>query len=96
MADVSTMWSVYVVCCGDSSLYTGIATDVSRRFAEHQAQGPKTARYLRGRGPLELVYQCQAGDRSAALKLEYQIKQLSRADKLKLVRQGQQNNEDAR
>lgn len=90
------MWSVYVVCCGDSSLYTGIAIDVSRRFAEHQAQGPKTARYLRGRGPLQLVYQCPAGDRSAALKLEYQIKQLPRADKLKLVRQGQQNNEDAR
>jgi len=78
-------WSVYLVRCADSSLYTGIATDVARRFAEHQAQGPKTARYLRGRAPLTLVFQCPAGDRSTALKLEYRIKQLPRADKLKLV-----------
>lgn len=78
-------WSVYLVRCADNSLYTGIATDVARRFAEHQAQGSKTARYLRGRAPLTLVFQCPAGDRSAALKLEYRIKQLPRADKLRLV-----------
>ncbi|MEX0738514.1 MAG: GIY-YIG nuclease family protein [Pseudohongiella sp.] len=78
-------WSVYLVRCADDSLYTGIATDVLRRFTEHQAQGPKTARYLRGRAPLTLVFQCPAGDRSQALKLEYRIKQLSRADKLRLV-----------
>lgn len=81
----SVAWSVYLVRCADNSLYTGIATDVARRFAEHQAQGPKTARYLRGRAPLTLVFQCPAGDRSAALKLEYRIKQLAKADKLKLV-----------
>ncbi|WP_281201755.1 GIY-YIG nuclease family protein [Pseudohongiella acticola] len=78
-------WSVYLVRCSDDSLYTGIATDVSRRFAEHQAQGAKTARYLRGRAPLALVFHCPAGDRSAALKLEYRIKQLPKADKLRLV-----------
>lgn len=78
-------WSVYLVRCADNSLYTGIATDVTRRFSEHQAQGPKTARYLRGRAPLALVFQCPAGDRSTAQKLEYRIKQLSKADKLKLV-----------
>lgn len=81
----STRWSVYVVRCADNSLYTGIATDVMRRFAEHQAQGSKTARYLRGRAPLTLIFHCPAGDRSAALKLEYRIKQLAKADKLKLV-----------
>lgn len=81
----STRWSVYVVRCADNSLYTGIATDVTRRFAEHQAQGSKTARYLRGRAPLTLIFHCPAGDRSAALKLEYRIKQLAKADKLKLV-----------
>lgn len=86
----STTWSVYLVRGSDNSLYTGIATDVARRFAEHQAQGPKTARYLRGRAPLTLVFQCPAGDRSAALKLEYRIKQLPRADKLKLVAGDQQ------
>jgi len=78
-------WSVYLVRCSDNSLYTGIATDVVRRFAEHQAQGPKTARYLRGRAPLTLVFQCPAGDRGEALKLEYRIKQLSKVDKLRLV-----------
>ena len=51
----TTTWSVYLVRCSDNSLYTGIATDVARRFAEHQAQGPKTARYLRGRAALTLV-----------------------------------------
>ena len=86
----STSWWVYLVRCSDNSLYTGIATDVARRFAEHQAQGPKTARYLRGRAPLTLVFQCPAADRSKALKLEHRIKQLPRADKLKLVEGDQQ------
>jgi putative endonuclease len=78
-------WSVYLVRCSDNSLYTGIATDVVRRFAEHQAQGPKTARYLRGRAPLTLVFQCPVSDRSAALRLEYRIKQLPKVDKLRLI-----------
>jgi len=79
------VWTVYMVRCHDDSLYTGIAVDVARRFAEHQAQGARTARYLRGRGPLELVYTVEMPDRSDALKLEYRIKQLSRADKLRLL-----------
>ena len=68
------VWTVYMVRCHDDSLYTGIAVDVARRFAEHQAQGARTARYLRGRGPLELVYTVEVPDRSDALKLEYRIK----------------------
>ncbi|MFQ6004164.1 MAG: GIY-YIG nuclease family protein [Woeseia sp.] len=66
-------WSVYLIRCGDGSVYTGIATDVRRRFAEHTA-GEKGARYLRGRGPLKLVFQKEIGDRSLAAKIEHRVK----------------------
>jgi len=66
-------WSVYLLRCSDGSLYTGIATDVSRRLAEHQ-DGDKGANYLRGRGPLQLVFHQRIGDRSLATKIEHRIK----------------------
>ena len=66
--------------CADGSLYTGIATDVSRRISEHE-QGRRGAKYLRGRGPFELVYQQAVGDRSVATKIEYCVKRLSRTEK---------------
>ncbi|HLT64467.1 MAG TPA: GIY-YIG nuclease family protein [Pseudohongiella sp.] len=78
-------WHVYMLRCADDTLYTGIATDVKRRFNEHQSQGKRCARYLRGRAPLSLVFTCEAADRSSASQLEYRIKQLSRADKLALI-----------
>jgi putative endonuclease len=83
MADSS--WSVYIVRCADDTLYTGVSNDVPRRISEHQSQGRKTARYLRGRAPLALVYTQQAGNYAAALRLEYRIKQLSRQAKLLLI-----------
>ncbi len=86
MSEAENGWSVYIVRCRDASLYTGIAKDVIKRFAEHQAQGPKCAKYLKGRGPLQLVYQEKVGDKSAALKREYGLKQLSKAAKEQLVR----------
>jgi putative endonuclease len=73
-------WSVYLLRCADGSLYTGIATDVSRRLAEH-AEGEKGAKYLRGRGPLELVFHQEIGDRGLALKVEHRVKRLPKADK---------------
>ena len=77
-------WSLYLVRCRNGTLYTGITTDVERRFEEHcNGSG---AKYLRGRGPLELVFHCAAGDRGAALRLEHQVKRLSKADKERLVR----------
>ena len=79
------VWSLYMLRCGDGSLYTGIATDVARRLAEHQSQGSKAAKYLRGRAPLELVYTREIGTRSEALKEEWRIKRLSRAEKLALL-----------
>lgn len=79
------VWSLYILRCGDDSLYTGVATDVARRLTEHQSQGPKSAKYLRGRAPLELVYTREIGTRSEALKEEWRIKRLSRAQKLALL-----------
>ena len=78
-------WYVYIIQCGDQSLYTGIAKDVSRRFDEHQSQGRLCARYLRGRLPLQLVYTSEVVDRVAALQLEYRIKQLPRSKKIQLI-----------
>jgi len=73
-------WSVYMLRCGDGTLYTGIATDVERRFAEHVAG--KGARYTRGRGPLALLGARSLGTRSDALREEARIKTLDRARKL--------------
>ena len=76
-------WYIYILRCGDGTLYTGITDDVERRLAAHRAG--KGAKYTRGRGPLELVYREKAEDKSAALRRESQIKRLSRADKLRLI-----------
>jgi len=78
-------WSVYLVRCRDGSLYTGIATDVRRRLAQHQA-GSNGSKYLRGRGPLTLVCQRRVGDRSVASRIEYCIKHLPKCEKEKIVR----------
>jgi len=76
-------WKVYILRCGDGSLYTGISTDVARRLEEHRSG--KGAKYTRSRGPLELVYEENCPDKSAALRRELEIKALSRAEKLKLI-----------
>lgn len=76
---------VYLIRCADGSLYTGITTDVERRFQEHCSNSRKSAKYLKGKGPLTLVWQRQIGDRSSALQAEYRIKQLTKADKERLV-----------
>jgi putative endonuclease len=77
-------WHVYMIRTAQGHLYTGISTDVDRRLAEHES-GRAGARSLRGKGPLALVWQCPASDRSEASRLEYRIKQLSRRDKHRLV-----------
>lgn len=79
-------WHVYIVRCRGGSLYTGIALDVERRIAEHRAN--KGAKYLRGRGPIELVFQKKIGNKSAALKLEREIKRLPKIKKEALVKTG--------
>ncbi|MFC1949050.1 GIY-YIG nuclease family protein [Chloroflexota bacterium] len=79
-------WHLYLVRCRDGSLYTGITTDVTRRFAEHQGNGYTGAKYLRGRGPLALVFQRKVGSRSLALGVESKVKKLSKARKEELIR----------
>ncbi|MEO0972061.1 MAG: GIY-YIG nuclease family protein [Pseudomonadota bacterium] len=78
-------WFIYFVRCAGGEIYTGIATDVTRRFAEHEANGTRTVRFLRGRGPLTLVAHAPAGSRSDALRLERRVKGLPRARKLAML-----------
>jgi putative endonuclease len=80
----SATYSVYMLRCADGSLYTGIATDVSRRLQEHQSSS-RGAKFLRGRGPLTLEFQQAVGDRGDASRVEYLLKNLAKVDKEKLV-----------
>lgn len=78
-------WFVYIVRCGDGTLYTGTATDVRRRIAEHARHAGRGAKYLRGRGPLRLVFARAIGGRGLALRVESRIKKLSKARKEALI-----------
>ena len=80
-------WYVYIERCDDGSLYTGIATDVERRLADHVAN--KGSKYLRGRGPLKVVFKKKVGQKGQALKAEQQIKRLPRYKKEALVKTGE-------
>lgn len=79
-----TPYILYILRCADSSYYTGITTNVSRRVEEHR-NSVRGAKYLKGRGPLSLVFEQVVGDRSAASKAEYRVKQLLREEKRALV-----------
>jgi len=76
-------WQVYIIRCSDESLYTGITTDVTRRFAEH-GRGAG-AKYFRGRAPRQLVFLESGHDRSSASRRELEIKRLSPAAKRALI-----------
>ena len=80
-------WKVYILRCGDGSLYTGITKDISARLELHRSG--KGAKYTRGRGPLELVYREELPDKSAALRREAALKRLSRKEKLVLIESSQ-------
>ena len=72
-------WYVYMVRCRDNSLYTGYTDDPERRLAVHNAG--KGAKYTKSRLPVQLVYREECPDKSAALKREYAIKRLTKAEK---------------
>ena len=76
-------WQVYIILCSDNSLYTGITTDVERRFAQHAAG--TGAKYFRGRSPRRLVYLEGGHDRSSASRREVKIKRLRPVDKRRLI-----------
>ena len=85
-------WYLYILRCGDDTLYTGISTDVDARFRRHAAG--KGAKYTRGRGPLTLACRFRCGSHSDALREEYRVKRLSRADKECLIRHVSRQEED--
>ena len=76
-------WYLYILRCGDGTLYTGITTDVEKRLAAHRSG--KGAKYTRGRQPLELVYRESCENHSQALKREWEVKQLTRQEKEALI-----------
>ena len=76
-------WTVYILRCGDGTLYTRITDDLPRRLAAHRAG--RGAKYTRSRLPVELAYWEAAEDRSAALRREASIKAMPRAEKLALL-----------
>ena len=77
-------WYVYILRCADNTLYTGITTDPERRLKQHN--DGIGAKYTRYRGPVTMVYIEEACDRSSALRREWQIKQLTKDKKLKLIK----------
>ncbi len=80
-----TAWRVYMIRARSGKLYTGISTDVARRYQEHCEGGAKGARFFRGDPPQALVYTECAADRAEASKREAAIKKLSRSEKLTLI-----------
>ena len=83
MKTIEATWYLYILRCGDGTLYTGITTDVEKRLEMHRSG--KGAKYTRGKAPLELVYREQCGGHSEALKREAAVKKLTRQQKLALI-----------
>lgn len=76
-------WYVYIVRCGDGSLYTGVTSDVVRRVSEHNAG--RGARYTRAHSPVTLAAAWRIGSRADALAAEVALKRLGRNAKLRLI-----------
>jgi len=82
---MSDSWFVYLLRCADNSLYAGVTTNLSRRVDEHNHSNKRGAKYTRVRRPVALVYAENCLDRQQASQKEYQLKQLSKVEKEKLV-----------
>jgi len=78
------MWHIYILRCKDKTFYTGVTANLKRRVEEHNTSN-LGAKYTKCRRPVKLVYSTRRKDRSRALKEEYRIKKLSRAEKLKII-----------
>jgi putative endonuclease len=77
------MWFVYLLSCSDQTFYCGITNNLDKRIVAHN--NSKGAKYTRGRLPVKLIKSFEVPDKSTALQAEYKIKQLPKADKLKVV-----------
>ena len=84
MSDDRANWSIYIIEASDASLYTGVTTDIERRFGEH-SQGARGARFFNGRQPVRVVYREHGHTRSSACRREAEIKKLSRNEKRRLI-----------
>ena len=78
-------WFLYLIRCKNGRLYTGITTDVERRFEEHRNGKKKGSKCLRGKAPLKLVMKKKVGNRSMALKIEAKVKKLPKIKKELLI-----------
>ncbi|MDD4333159.1 MAG: GIY-YIG nuclease family protein [Patescibacteria group bacterium] len=79
------MYHVYILKCADKTFYTGITSDFARRVEEHNFSN-LGAKYTRGRRPVKLVYSRKFKNKSKALQEEYRIKQLTRIEKINLIK----------
>lgn len=77
------VWFVYILECQDQTYYTGTTNDLDKRVRKHNSG--KGAKYTASRGPVRLIYSETYPTKSDALKREYQIKQLNRKEKERLV-----------
>lgn len=77
-------WFVYIIRAADNSLYTGVTTDVNRRYQQHRTG--KGAKYLKGRSPIKLVFEQKIGTRSQAQRIEHWIKQQTKQIKESIVK----------
>jgi len=84
-------WTVYIIRCDDETLYTGVTTDMDRRFREH-LEHPRGAKYFNGRKPVEVVYTETGHSRSSASRREAAIKKLSRNEKVSLIEKSRVRN----
>ena len=87
-------WHLYMVRTNHGHLYTGISQDVARRFLEHQEGGKKASKFLRGKGPLKLVFRQEIGSKSSALKAESALKKLPKLKKENLTKNANRLNLD--
>jgi len=78
-------WHLYIIKCNNGTFYTGITLDVQRRFEEHSAEGPKSAKYVKGKGPLTLIFSAPVGQKGRAYQMEKKVKRLSKKKKIDLV-----------
>jgi putative endonuclease len=87
------MYYLYILTCADGTLYTGIATNLTRRLAEHNSSS-LGAKYTRSRRPVRLSYAKEFFDRVEASREEYRIKQLSRQAKFDLIKDGKKGGKE--
>lgn len=86
MTQISTNWWLYLIRMANGHLYCGVTTNIERRFQEHCSNSAKTAKALRNKGPLELVFAYLADNKTQAMQLEYRLKQWPKQQKEQLIK----------